>query len=294
MLERTRKMKILIVDDSKSMQKMIANSLRKAGYDGHDYVFADHGEDGLKKIEEENIDLILSDWHMPVMDGLTFIKSVKELGIKTPMGMITTERSPERVAEAKENGAMFVVSKPFTPAQLSEAILEVLDDTPDTSSGGNIILPELEDIEDILLDTLQKEAFAHHAPISARGLFPNVVGFYVNMMQEIKAVVILDRLFVNIAAGAKFGSELEAIYGHIENKTIDANAFDESSEIFEQLSHFIKETDDDHELTFRSGHFIASQVAKLDNIMNCPHNNIQSYIIEVRGYGTGRMTLVGL
>jgi two-component system, chemotaxis family, chemotaxis protein CheY len=285
-------MKILIVDDSKSMQKMIANSLRKAGYDGHDYIFADHGEDGLLKLKEHNIDLILSDWHMPVMDGLTFIKSVKDLGIQTPMGMITTERSPERVAEAKANGAMFVVSKPFTPAQLSEAILEVLDDTPKSSSTGNISLPELEDIEDVLLDTLKKEAFAHHAQISARGLFPNVVGFYVNMMQEIKAVVILDRLFVNMAAGAKYGTDIESIYSHIENKTIDAKAFDESSIIFQQLCPFIKEKDD--ELVYRSGHFIASQVAKLDNIMNCTHNNIHSYIIDIRGYGSGRMTLVGL
>jgi two-component system, chemotaxis family, chemotaxis protein CheY len=286
-------MKILIVDDSKSMQKMIANSLKKAGYDGHEFIFADHGEDGLLKLKEHSIDLILSDWHMPVMDGLTFIKSVKELGVQTPMGMITTERSPERVAEAKSNGAMFVVSKPFTPAQLSEAILEVLDDTPRASGGGHISLPELEDIEDVLFNVLKKEVFAHHAPTSMRGLYPNVVGFYVNMMQEIKAVVILDRLFVNIAAGAKFRIDIETIYAHIENMTIDARAFDESSEIFSQLCPFIREKDED-ELTYRSSHFITSQVAKLDNIMNCNHTNIQSYIVEIRGFGAGRMTLVGL
>ncbi len=67
---------ILAVDDSGSLRQMVAFSLKAAGYD---VVQAVDGQDGLDKAKEKTVDLVLTDQNMPIMDGLTLIKNLREL-----------------------------------------------------------------------------------------------------------------------------------------------------------------------------------------------------------------------
>ncbi|RKY36872.1 MAG: two-component system response regulator [Candidatus Omnitrophota bacterium] len=111
-------LKILVVDDSSTMRRIIKNTLARLGYSN--VVEAEHGIDGLGKLKEGDFSLILTDWNMPEMDGLTFVKSVR--GSDTfkhiPIIMVTTEAAKTEVVEALKQGVNDYVVKPFTPDAL--------------------------------------------------------------------------------------------------------------------------------------------------------------------------------
>ena len=116
---------ILAVDDSGSLRQMVAFSLKAAGYD---VVQAVDGQDGLDKAKEKTVDLVLTDQNMPIMDGLTLIKNLRELGSyqKVPILMLTTESSDEMKAKGKAAGANGWLVKPFDPKRLIEEVQKVI------------------------------------------------------------------------------------------------------------------------------------------------------------------------
>ncbi|PCI61088.1 MAG: response regulator [Methylophilaceae bacterium] len=116
---------ILAVDDSGSLRQMVAFSLKAAGYD---VVSAVDGQDGLNKAKDKTVDLVLTDQNMPVMDGLTLIKNLRELASyqKVPILMLTTESSDEMKAKGKAAGANGWLVKPFDPKRLIEVVQKVV------------------------------------------------------------------------------------------------------------------------------------------------------------------------
>jgi two-component system chemotaxis response regulator CheY len=114
---------ILIVDDSSTMRKIISRSLRQAGLSVDEIYEAGDGIEGLGVLASgKSIQLILSDIYMPNMDGLEFVKSVRDRGHATPIVMITTEAGEEILAEALSSGACGSIKKPFTPEQLLKTL----------------------------------------------------------------------------------------------------------------------------------------------------------------------------
>jgi len=115
-------MKIMLVDDSRTMRNIQKSVLAQIGYT--QVVEASDGVDALSKVQAETPDLILLDWNMPNMDGLTFLKQFRERDKATPVIMVTTEAEKARVIEAIKAGVNNYVVKPFTPEVLSERIGE--------------------------------------------------------------------------------------------------------------------------------------------------------------------------
>ena len=117
-------MRVMTVDDSSVMRKIISRGLRQAGFEVADLVEAGNGAEALEKLKVEGaVDLVLCDWNMPVMDGLEFVKGLRsgDPGIKEiPVVMITTEGGEEKVNAAIEAGANGHIKKPFTPDMLKE------------------------------------------------------------------------------------------------------------------------------------------------------------------------------
>lgn len=116
--------RILIVDDSSTMRKIIARSLRQAGFEIGEIVEAEHGQAGLEKLNAQSFGLILTDINMPVMDGLTFIDNIRANPAwdRTPIIVITTEGAESMTKEAVKKGANNLVKKPFTPEQIKEKL----------------------------------------------------------------------------------------------------------------------------------------------------------------------------
>jgi two-component system chemotaxis response regulator CheY len=117
-------MKILLVDDSKTMRNIQKTVLAQIGTNTIEE--ACDGQDALSKALAFQPDLILVDWNMPNMDGLTFVKTFRLTDKTTPLIMVTTESEKARVIEAIKAGVNNYVVKPFTPDLLSQRINETL------------------------------------------------------------------------------------------------------------------------------------------------------------------------
>ncbi|MCU0688161.1 MAG: response regulator [Phycisphaerales bacterium] len=117
-------MKILLVDDSKTMRNIQKSVLAQLGHTTVEE--ACDGQDALSKVGAFQPDLILVDWNMPNMDGLTFVKHFRQTNKNTPLIMVTTESEKSRVIEAIKAGVNNYVIKPFTPDLLSQRIGETM------------------------------------------------------------------------------------------------------------------------------------------------------------------------
>lgn len=116
-------MKILIVDDSSAMRMIVRRTLREAGYGNLEVLQASDGNEALAVIHKDLPDLIFSDWNMPNKSGIELLQALNEEGYKIPFGFVTTESSAEMRARASQNGAKFLITKPFT----AEIFAKVLD-----------------------------------------------------------------------------------------------------------------------------------------------------------------------
>ena len=119
-------MKILAVDDSPTMRRIIINTLKRAGYS--DVVEACDGKDALAKMKVERVDLVITDWNMPEMDGLALVTTIRmsEEFKSLPVLMITTRSVKEDIVEALKAGVSNYIVKPFTPETLKQKIDECL------------------------------------------------------------------------------------------------------------------------------------------------------------------------
>jgi len=118
--------KILFVDDSPTMRRIIGNTLNKIGFD--DLIEAENGLDALQKMEGQSVDLILTDWNMPEMSGEEFVRVIRgEAAYKDiPVLMITTRGMKDDVMTALSLGVNGYVVKPFTPDVIKKKISELI------------------------------------------------------------------------------------------------------------------------------------------------------------------------
>jgi len=115
-------MKILVVDDSRAMRRIVARTIGQAGYEGNEIIEAENGSQGLKIAREQNPDLILSDWHMPEMTGIEFLQALNTENLDIPFGFVTSENTDQMVEQAAEAGAIFLLVKPFTTEDMAQAL----------------------------------------------------------------------------------------------------------------------------------------------------------------------------
>lgn len=120
-------MKFLVVDDFSTMRRIIRNLLKELGYSNVDE--AEDGSVALAKLKRESFDFVVSDWNMPVMDGLQLLQSIRaEPSIaKLPVLMVTAEAKKENILAAAQAGASGYIVKPFTAATLDEKISKILE-----------------------------------------------------------------------------------------------------------------------------------------------------------------------
>ena len=119
-------LKILAVDDSPTMRRIIINTLKRAGY--NDVVEATDGKDAIAKLKVEAITFVITDWNMPEMDGLEFVNTIRAnaqfKGL--PILMVTTRSVKDDIVEALKAGVNNYIVKPFTPETLKQKIEQIL------------------------------------------------------------------------------------------------------------------------------------------------------------------------
>ena len=117
---------ILVVDDYKTMVRIVRNLLQQLGFDNIDD--ASDGASALAKLRAQRFGLVISDWAMEPMSGLELLQAMRaDPDVKTlPFIMITAENRKERVARAEQAGADGYIVKPFSAEALSERIAHVI------------------------------------------------------------------------------------------------------------------------------------------------------------------------
>jgi two-component system chemotaxis response regulator CheY len=116
---------ILIVDDSESIREVVSFTLENEGYK---VLVGIDGQDAIKFFDGSEIDLLITDLHMPNMDGIDLIKEVRKMDKyqRMPILFLTTESQAVKKMEAKDAGATGWIIKPFVPAKLIAAINKVI------------------------------------------------------------------------------------------------------------------------------------------------------------------------
>jgi len=117
-------MKVLVLDDSKTMLRIITNTLKRIGI--NDITTALDGIEGLAAYHNEKPSIILTDWNMPNMNGYEFVKKVRAIDQDTPIVMITTEGGKAEVIKALKAGVNNYIVKPFTPQVLKEKLNDII------------------------------------------------------------------------------------------------------------------------------------------------------------------------
>ena len=113
-------MRFLVVDDSSTMRRIIINTLNKLGY--QEIVEASNGREGIDKLSAAEVDMVITDWNMPEMNGVEFLKNLRSTGNGTRFGFITSETHPAIKAQALEAGADFLITKPFSADKFGEVV----------------------------------------------------------------------------------------------------------------------------------------------------------------------------
>ena len=120
-------LKFLIVDDSLTMRRIVANSLKNLGYEN--FVEAGDGKEALAKLSnDDSINFVITDWNMPGWSGIDLIKAIRgnEKLSKLPVLMVTTRGVKEDIVEALNAKVNNYIVKPFTPQILKEKISQIM------------------------------------------------------------------------------------------------------------------------------------------------------------------------
>lgn len=117
--------RIMAVDDSESIRQMVAFSLEQGGYR---IIEAKNGKKALKMLNDQKIDMIITDLDMPKMDGISLIKQVRSMDEhqKTPILILTTQSDGATKEQARALGANGWIIKPFKPKQLLAVVEKFL------------------------------------------------------------------------------------------------------------------------------------------------------------------------
>ena len=120
-------MKVLVVDDSPTMRRIVVQMLKKIGYS--DIVEAGDGREALERLQAEgDIELVCTDWNMPVMSGLELVQAIRgdENHSSLPILMVTTRNMKDDIIIAMRAGVNNYVTKPFDPQTIKEKIDKVM------------------------------------------------------------------------------------------------------------------------------------------------------------------------
>ncbi|MGX9365316.1 chemotaxis response regulator CheY [Desulfoplanes sp. PS50] len=115
-------MRVLVVDDFSTMRRIIKNILRQLGF--NNIVEADDGSTAWDVLNKDKIDFVISDWNMPIMTGIEFLKKVRasEEFSDLPFLMVTAEAQQENIIEAVQAKVSNYIVKPFTAETLGQKI----------------------------------------------------------------------------------------------------------------------------------------------------------------------------
>ena len=199
---------VLVIDDDPKLLKMLQRTLV---YENLNVLTATNGMEALPLVQSQHPDLIIVDWMMPKMDGLSFIQRLRDEENKTLILMLTARDAIENRVEGLESGADDYLVKPFAPAELVarvHAMLRRVEAKPENQKAA---------YADITLDPSTREARRHDSQLQLTVTEFNLLHFLLRHPRQ----VVERRQILNDVWGYDFGGDdnvLEIYIGYLRRK----------------------------------------------------------------------------
>ena len=311
-------MKILIVDDSRAMQTIVRRAIEQLGHDKLELKKANNGVEALQIIRAWEPNLIISDWHMPEMDGMELLATLNLEMRNINMGFVTTENSEKRLQEAVNAGAQFIVQKPFDIKTLHKAVRPLIqsyteskhtpkiynnlqahsesDQTqqPDTEEN-HIQLPSIDTLTHAINTLSSHDTHIEIAdPIELKEAhFPYLLGLYGDKEKKsVHAIAI---------ANLEGACILATLLGNIDEKdtdiamtenTISKAIMNECQTVLKILETTLHNTHKGEHLTLRSANVMRGKNPNVDKLLSQNANDRLDISIKTDAFHCGRLTFI--
>ena len=276
--------KILIADQSKTMRTIIRRTLRQAGMGGHEMLEASHGREALDMLLDHEPTLALSDWHLPGLDGLKCLAQARDAGSTAKFGFVTTAATTEFRELARDAGAAFVISKPFT-VEMFEYILAPLLLNGEAEVPQNLAPV---DLHDMLLTLCNKPCRVD--PVTYwEGDDAVVAASYVNGDGAVRGALFAEAGFAcTVAAATNLAPPGVAHYATAKN-FVPGQLQDCVRELVNILGGILNQQRNDH-LVLKDVWVGDSLPTSVESLLS-GECRVITYDVRVTGYGSGRVTL---
>ena len=282
-------MKILIVDDSRAMQAIVRRAVMETGIDPLDIQTASSGHDALNQVQSFKPDVVLTDWHMPGMTGLQMVQTMRQMGLRdTYVGFVTTETQNDRVQEALNNGANFVLNKPFKDEELREKLGAIANKI---STKPIIFKPiTLEGLTAVVRETLKEVPFrlVEKELTSADLSNENLLALYRSeTTKALTAVAVLDLPAMTMMGAGALGMQPADVKPLIETESPTEDIQNQAADFLGRAAAAMR-AEKPGELSMLKQSLVSKDFAKLQELLR--HNRGQAYFkLDIPGYGSGRM-----
>lgn len=299
-------MKILIVDDSRAMQTIVRRGIEQLGYGHLELKPASNGKEALDIIRVWEPDFVISDWHMPEMNGLDLLNAIAREMLGIHVGLVTTESSEERLEEARKAGAKFIVQKPFDTQTLHEALLPIIQgsidgeeaierhDTTEETISEHILLPSIQQLSGKLNSLAQYNIQLQKTiPLVLNPRkFPYLLGLYGDKeKQSVHAIAIADNNAVCILGALQNNITQEDVHMSLADKVLSKRIMDDSKETFSQLETLLQNTEKDETLVLRSTNVMRKENPNIQKLLTKSDHRLD-VTISMKNYGVGNLTLL--
>lgn len=292
MTEEKASMKFLIVDDSRAIQTIVRRAVEKTGLHDLEFKTASNGTEAIKTCESWLPDMVITDWHMPGMTGIELIKALKQKHAGLRVGFVTTESSSKNLDEAKQNGAAFVIRKPFADEELVNAVLLALE-TP-ALDPGSVRGGTLDSLAGFLSQSTGTEiGLSVTAPCSLPVIqVPWAIGLYAQSHKnDVRGFCLLDRNAILLLGGPCAGMSREALVTNLNGGDIAPAVFTKASELLDQGAGIMFISGDGLPIVLSRSQLVPQPPEKLIEIMNKSPQRID-YSITHSNLPLGRIVVI--
>lgn len=297
--------RFLIVDDSRAIQAIIRRVVEACGYPALDIRVAINGEAAMDALADFKPDLVITDWHMPKMSGLELLQALRQLGQgHLKVGLVTTETSPTMLEEARRNGAVFVINKPFKDTDLIAHVRHVVpvdgqapapEQTPEEAAAAAslVITQQCKDLIQSVMNgipfrLLEEEPLVAHALTSQ-----NLIGLYGGRSKPVTAIAVLDTNAVCILGGGSSRQPPAAVRQAMQQGQATESMVKHASQFMQSAGALLRIEAEKEPIPLSRTSIVPQSFLKLNELL-VKNGGRADFRISVPGYGDGRFSFLAV
>lgn len=299
--------RFMIVDDSRAIQAILHRIVERCGYPAVEIKSASNGAAALEVMDSYTPDMVITDWHMPKMSGLELLQTMRQMGKHDiPVGLVTTETSPDMLGSASRNGAVFVLNKPFKDDELISLLLktvpphrkpaETLPPKQPEKPAGDTGLVSMEACRQLTQSTMSGIPFRLLAnpPLSKGDLSAkNMIGLYSAPNKSISAIAVLDMNAICILGGGSTRQPPVIVREAMRSGEATEDMVKHAKEFLASAGTIIRIPGDPAQVQLSRFSLVPQGFQKLNELLG-KNSGRADFRVSVPGYGDGRLSFLAV